>query len=89
MLLGPDRRVEVRGRLCNLAEDFDDVDLADFDGLTAAALLDLVSAAWLQALVDRWSVTHRPLLFAVDGGRPHLVVAAAAGRPGGHRRVSA
>ncbi len=69
LLLGPDRRVEVRGRLCNLAEDFDDVDLADFDGLTAAALLDLVSAAWLQALVDRWSVTHRPLLFAltVDG----------------------
>lgn len=69
VLIDETRHITVQTRQCDLAADVGTIDLASFDGLTASALLDLVSADWLAALLAAWTSTGRPLLFAlsVDG----------------------
>ena len=66
---GPDWNAEVRWRRCDLASALDDVPFADAQLVTAAALLDLVSASWLDALFERVGKANAAMFFAlsVDG----------------------
>jgi SAM-dependent methyltransferase len=57
--------VRVRTRLLDLARDLDALPLDGFDLVTAAALLDLVSAPWLARLAARCAVARVRVLFAL------------------------
>lgn len=69
-LPGPGRRPPALLAL-DLRRDLDRVDLDAFDGVTAAALMDLVSAAWFDRLAERCARAGLPLLLALshDGRR--------------------
>ena len=60
-----------RAHAFDLAGSLDALDLSRFDGVTTAAFLDLVSADWLDRLVDQLAGAGRPLLavLTVDGRR--------------------
>ncbi len=60
-----------RAHALDLANSLDALDFAAFDAVTTAAFLDLVSADWLDRLVDRLTLARRPLLavLTVDGRR--------------------
>jgi SAM-dependent methyltransferase len=64
-----DWNAEVRWRRCDLASALDAVPFADAQLVTAAALLDLVSASWLDALFERVGRANAAMFFAlsVDG----------------------
>ena len=64
-------RWRARAHAFDLAGSLDALDFAGFDGVTTAAFLDLVSADWLDRLVDRLTLARRPLLavLTVDGRR--------------------
>jgi len=66
---GAPERWRAETRPLDLADQLDALDLAAFDGITAAALLDLVSADWLARLVQRLAAAAKPFLAAlsVDG----------------------
>jgi SAM-dependent methyltransferase len=66
---GPDWSAEVRWRRIDLASGLDPVPFADAQLVTAAALLDLVSASWLDALFERARQAQAAMFFAlsVDG----------------------
>ncbi len=53
----------------DLARELDRLDFAEFDGIVASALLDLVSAAWLDDLAARLVAARRPILvtLTIDG----------------------
>lgn len=59
----------VSRRQLDLGNELDRVDLNAFDGITASALLDLVSAEWCDRLAARAAKARATLLFAlsVDG----------------------
>jgi SAM-dependent methyltransferase len=57
--------IEVRTRRLDLARDLGVLPLGRFDLVTAAALLDLVSAAWLEALAARCATARADVLFAL------------------------
>jgi hypothetical protein len=75
----------------DLARDLADLPLSAH-GVTCAALLDLVSASWLEHLADRLAAAHAPFLaaLAVDGRRewrpPHPDDAAIADAFARHQR---
>jgi hypothetical protein len=50
----------------DLAHDLDSLDLSNVAGLSAAALLDLVSGQWLERLVVLCATARLPLLFALS-----------------------
>ena len=52
-------------RELDLARNLEALDLRDAAGVSAAALLDLVSRPWLERLVARCAATRLPLLFAL------------------------
>ncbi|HZS84388.1 MAG TPA: class I SAM-dependent methyltransferase [Stellaceae bacterium] len=56
-------------RALDLARDLGRLDFGAFDGIAANALLDLVSAAWLDDFAGRIAAARRPLLvtLSVDG----------------------
>jgi SAM-dependent methyltransferase len=54
------------GRQLDLARDLDCLDLRNVAGLSAAALLDLVSQPWLERLVAVCAASRLPLLFALS-----------------------
>ncbi len=66
---GPDWNAEVRWHRADLASALDAVPFADAQLVTAAALLDLVSASWLDALFERVRKANAAAFFAlsVDG----------------------
>lgn len=66
---GPDFHAHVIRERIDLARDLDSLDFTQTDLVTGSALLDLVSAQWLQTLLQRASGTGTALLFAlsVDG----------------------
>lgn len=66
---GPDWSADVRWRRVDLASALDAVPFADAQLITAAALLDLVSASWLEALLERVRKADAAMFFAlsVDG----------------------
>ncbi|VTU39328.1 hypothetical protein H4CHR_04654 [Variovorax sp. PBS-H4] len=66
---GPDWNAEVRWRRADLASALDAVPFAQAQLVTAAALLDLVSASWLDALFERVRKANAAAFFAlsVDG----------------------
>ncbi len=66
---GPGFSAEVVTECIDLVHGLDAIGLAHTDLLTASALLDLVSAEWLEALVSKACVSRAALLFAlsVDG----------------------
>lgn len=68
-LTGPGCDITLEPVRLNLATELGSLDLAAFDGLTAAALLDLVSSEWAEQAITAWAVFGRPALFAltVDG----------------------
>lgn len=74
-----DARWHVRAQGFDLAGPLDALDLAAFDGVTTAAFLDLVSADWLDRLVEQLARAGRPLLavLTVDGRRDWTPVLAA------------
>ena len=57
--------VQVRTRLLDLARDLDALPLSGCGLVTAAALLDLVSAAWLARLAARCAAARAGVLFAL------------------------
>jgi hypothetical protein len=65
----PQRIVTVTTRIADLCEGPDHLPLEGMDGVTGAALLDLVSDAWLEALAAALAVHRLPALFTlnVDG----------------------
>ena len=66
---GPGWRAEVQPLRIDLAQGLDELPLAQVGLVTASALLDLVSAAWLDALLVRARAARAALWFAltVDG----------------------
>lgn len=66
---GPDWNAEVRWHRADLAIALDAVPFAGAQLVTAAALLDLVSASWLDALFERVRKVNAAMFFAlsVDG----------------------
>ncbi|NDZ12338.1 SAM-dependent methyltransferase [Variovorax sp. WS11] len=66
---GPDWNADVRWRCADLASALEAVPFADAQLVTAAALLDLVSASWLDALFERLQKAKAAAFFAlsVDG----------------------
>jgi hypothetical protein len=66
---GPDWNADVRWRCADLASALEAVPFADAQLVTAAALLDLVSASWLDALFERVQKAKAAAFFAlsVDG----------------------
>jgi SAM-dependent methyltransferase len=66
---GPDWNADVRWRCADLASGLEAVPFADAQLVTAAALLDLVSASWLEALLEHVQKAKAAVLFAlsVDG----------------------
>jgi len=60
-----------RSRTLDLAQGLDDIDLAECDGVTTAAFLDLVSTAWLDRLCSLLARMGLPMLatLTVDGRR--------------------
>lgn len=68
-LRGTGFSTEIRPVQLDLAKNLHQLDLASTHLLTGSALLDLVSPAWLNELVDHASAARVPLLFAlnVDG----------------------
>ena len=66
---GTDWNAEVRWRCADLARALDAVPFADAQLVTAAALLDLVSGSWLDALCERVRGSNAAMFFAlsVDG----------------------
>jgi hypothetical protein len=71
-IAGPDFHAKVVCQRVDLARDLASLDFGASPLVTAAALLDLVSAPWLQALMDQARISRAALLFGltVDG---HLV----------------
>ena len=61
----------VRAQALDLARDLEQLPLAEYDGVTTTAFLDLVSAAWLDRLCTLLTRGGRPLLatLTVDGRR--------------------
>jgi len=66
---GPDWQAQVQIECVDLASNFDTVSFAGTRLVTASALLDLVSARWVEALVERARSAGAAMLFAltVDG----------------------
>lgn len=66
---GPDWKAQVQVECVDLASNFDAVPFAGTRLVTASALLDLVSARWVEALVERARSAGAAMLFAlsVDG----------------------
>ncbi|MFQ5972729.1 MAG: hypothetical protein ACE5Q3_10370 [Alphaproteobacteria bacterium] len=69
IISGPECRITLEPVRLNLATELGSLDLAVFDGLTGAALLDLVSSEWADRAIAAWAAFGRPALFAltVDG----------------------
>ena len=68
-IAGPDFHATVVCQRADLARDLARVDFGETPLVTACALLDLVSASWLQALIHKAGVARAALLFGltVDG----------------------
>ena len=68
-IAGPGFHASVVCQRVDLARDLANLEFADASLVTASALLDLVSAQWLQALVEKARVARAALLFGltVDG----------------------
>lgn len=68
-IAGPDFHVEVVRHRVDLARDLATIDFSETPLVTASALLDLVSASWLQTLVRKAQAARAALLFGlnVDG----------------------
>jgi hypothetical protein len=68
-IAGPGFHAEVVRHRVDLARDFGTIDFSETALVTASALLDLVSASWLQALVRKAQAARAALLFGlnVDG----------------------
>lgn len=68
-LAGPGYSATVTRQRLDLAQALDTLDLPPAGLVTASALLDLVSAPWLQGLIGRACSARAPMLFAlnVDG----------------------
>ena len=68
-IAGPDFHVEAVCHRVDLARDLATLDFSDTPLVTASALLDLVSASWLQTLVRKSQAARAALLFSltVDG----------------------
>lgn len=64
-MIGGSHRIEVTSRVHDLAH-LAVLDLEGLDGVSAAALLDLTSAAWLDRLADRLTEAGTPALFALS-----------------------
>jgi hypothetical protein len=68
-IVGPDFHAKVACQHVDLARDLASLDLGEMPLVTACALLDLVSAPWLQALIHKARAARAALLFGltVDG----------------------
>ncbi|WP_119679835.1 class I SAM-dependent methyltransferase [Indioceanicola profundi] len=69
-LRSADRSVRVRMRPCDLAGGLPALDFREADGITASALLDLASAAWVERFADALAEAGLPpvlLTLTVDG----------------------
>lgn len=68
-IAGPDFHAEVLRHRIDLAHDLASIDFSQAPLVTASALLDLVSASWLQTLVRKAQAARAALLFGlnVDG----------------------
>ncbi|MGL6112199.1 MAG: hypothetical protein ACRC2B_19060, partial [Rubrivivax sp.] len=68
-IAGPDFRAKVVCQRVDLARDLAGLDFGEMPLVTASALLDLVSAPWLQALIHKAQAARAALLFGltVDG----------------------
>lgn len=68
-LTGPGFRARVVCQRADLAQGLAGLDVGERPLITASALLDLVSAAWLQALLHQARAAHAAVLFSlsVDG----------------------
>lgn len=64
-LAGTSFQCTVSTRRLDLATELDSLPLSDFHLVTASALLDLVSASWLQTLASRCAEARTPVLFAL------------------------
>lgn len=65
-----DMGIRVEMRSCDIARNLTDLGLNQYDGITANALFDLVSAPWVESFADELAVAgYPPLLFTlmVDG----------------------
>src|SRR5215207_9501090 len=70
--MGPGFSAEIVREPLDLARDLSRLDLRPAQLVTASALLDLVSAPWLQALTTQTKGTAAALLFALNvDGRTH------------------
>lgn len=65
-LEGDGRTVVARPVIADLARGPDSLPWEAIDGVTASALLDLTSAAWLDALAERLRARRLPALFALS-----------------------
>ncbi len=73
MLSGPDCTCRVRCRLLDLSSDLERLTLPPGALVTASAMLDLVSADWLETLMEAAAKARCPLLFALTyDGRVQL-----------------
>ena len=68
-IAGPDFHAQVACQRVDLARDLASLDFGSAPLVTASALLDLVSAPWLQALIDKARAARAALVFGltVDG----------------------
>jgi hypothetical protein len=68
-IVGPDFHAKVERQRVDLAIDLPRLDFSEATLVTASALLDLVSASWLQTLICKAKATRVAMLFAlnVDG----------------------
>lgn len=66
MLEGPNFHCSVMARQLDLATDLESLPLPGSHLVTASALLDLVSASWLQSLASRCAAAGAAVLFALN-----------------------
>jgi hypothetical protein len=66
VLQGTDFNCRLSSQQIDLATELDTLPFADYQLVTASALLDLVSAAWLQRLAERCAAAQATVLFALS-----------------------